>query len=252
MTSRKIAAAATALACTALLVVLAPGRGSASPPASPSAPVPSGSAPATGPVKVPPGPPPLQPGFHPAHQPISQRDLRQLTSTAEGRAQLQSRQVTSAAGLTCWSDVTLQSAANGRYVTTEIGYTGNDNGLLRARATEVGPWELYTQCEGQGTNGQYYEAYLSQANGKYVTTEYGFTGSMYTALRARASVDGTWEHYYTGTPCGDWLAFDLQTVSIGRYVTVELGYTGNYYALLRGRATTLGPWEIFGVNDCLA
>ena len=93
--------------------------------------------------------------------------------------------------------------------------------------------------------------YQSEANGKFVSTEYTFTYPMDRVLRARASVDGTWEHYYLGVPC-NW-TMDLQTVYIGRYVSAELDYPGsydpgpgNYKGLLRGRAKEVGPWEQFG------
>jgi hypothetical protein len=38
---------------------------------------------------------------------------------------------------------TVYSTANSRYVSAELGYTGGDQGMLRARATEIGPWEQY-------------------------------------------------------------------------------------------------------------
>jgi hypothetical protein len=37
----------------------------------------------------------------------------------------------------------LLSLRNGNYVSTELGYTGADYGLLRARATSIGPWEQF-------------------------------------------------------------------------------------------------------------
>jgi hypothetical protein len=37
----------------------------------------------------------------------------------------------------------LLSLRNSQYVSTELGYTGSDFGLLRARATSIGPWEQF-------------------------------------------------------------------------------------------------------------
>ena len=38
---------------------------------------------------------------------------------------------------------TIQSMANSRYVSAEVGWTGDRYGLLRARATAIGPWEQF-------------------------------------------------------------------------------------------------------------
>jgi hypothetical protein len=38
---------------------------------------------------------------------------------------------------------TIRSNVNGKYVSTEMGYTGGRHAMLRARATEVGDWEKY-------------------------------------------------------------------------------------------------------------
>jgi len=42
------------------------------------------------------------------------------------------------------SALAIQSGANGLYVSTEIGYGGSSYAELRARASAVGPWELYS------------------------------------------------------------------------------------------------------------
>jgi hypothetical protein len=44
---------------------------------------------------------------------------------------------------TNYSDGYLWSVANGRYVSAEIGYAGNLDGMLRARSAPSGPWERY-------------------------------------------------------------------------------------------------------------
>jgi hypothetical protein len=38
---------------------------------------------------------------------------------------------------------TIQSVANGRYVSAEQGWSGDRQGLLRARAADVGAWEMF-------------------------------------------------------------------------------------------------------------
>jgi hypothetical protein len=46
-------------------------------------------------------------------------------------------------GITAQAGNALQSVANGRYVSAELSWGGDRNGLLRARATAIGPWERY-------------------------------------------------------------------------------------------------------------
>ncbi|HXA60500.1 MAG TPA: hypothetical protein VNW94_15180, partial [Streptosporangiaceae bacterium] len=77
------------------------------------------------------------------------------------------------ASTTC-STVSLK-AANGLYVTAELGsgYTGADYGMLRARATSVGPWERFEECPLV----PYTITLRSEANGLYVTAELGYTGT---------------------------------------------------------------------------
>jgi hypothetical protein len=86
--------------------------------------------------------------------------------------------------------ITLRSEANGLYVTAELGYTGTDNGMpiagmLRARATSVGPWEEF-QTDNEA---------LKAANYTYVSAELSYTGTDYGMLRARAATIGPWEKF---------------------------------------------------------
>ena len=65
---------------------------------------------------------------------------------------------------TC-SQVVIRSSANNDLVSAELGYTGSGYEMLRARSTQVGPWEQFTVCldaSGQGT-------IRSNANGNYVS-----------------------------------------------------------------------------------
>ena len=50
------------------------------------------------------------------------------------------------AGLASWfcnRDVTFQSTVNHLYVSAELGYTGGNYAMLRARASEIGMWEQF-------------------------------------------------------------------------------------------------------------
>jgi hypothetical protein len=141
----------------------------------------------------------------------------------------------------CWSGVAIYSTANGRYVSTELGYTGGDHAMLRARSTSVGPWEQYVVCRDD-SNGLTEMA--SQATGLDVSAELGFGGGRYAMLRARSTSVGPWELFITSAnPGGNytWIASNAN----GRFVSAELGYGGSYYGMLRARATSVGPWETY-------
>jgi len=99
--------------------------------------------------------------------------------------------IASLAANTCATPVTPKSLANGRFVSTELGYPGRDAAMLRARATEAGPWEQYTLCY----DGRVY-TFRSNANDRFVSTELGYPGRYAGMLRARATEAGPWEQYY--------------------------------------------------------
>src|SRR5260370_38014898 len=46
----------------------------------------------------------------------------------------------------CYDGDSILSAANARWVSAELGYTGGNYAMLRARATSIGPWERYALC----------------------------------------------------------------------------------------------------------
>jgi hypothetical protein len=136
----------------------------------------------------------------------------------------------------------LRSAAsgNGDFVSAELGYTGTSYGMLRARATTQGSWEMWTEVVLPNGN----VAFRSNANGLYVSAELGNTGSTYGELRARASVIGPWENFQPVFG-SDGTTYSIRSVANGLYVSAELGYTGSNYAMLRARASSVGPWEQF-------
>jgi hypothetical protein len=96
----------------------------------------------------------------------------------------------------------IRSLANNRYVSAELSLEGDDYGLLRARAAAIGPWEQFRFVpihynSDPGVNNPWQIAIQSTANGFYVSTEIGWTGDRDGLLRARATVIGEWEQYFT-------------------------------------------------------
>jgi len=84
----------------------------------------------------------------------------------------------------------IRSIANGKWVAAELGRTGNDYGMLRARSTSIGPWETFSGLTGL----------RNTTNWKWVTAELGQTGSRDAMLRARANSYGPWEHFTNSGP----------------------------------------------------
>jgi hypothetical protein len=109
---------------------------------------------------------------------------------SEVRTALERQLGGSPAPIACWSNVSIRSRANGRYLSAELGYSGGSNGMLRARAWVAGPWERYTVCRaGDIAN------IASQANKRYVSAELGYGGGNNGMLRARATAVGPWEAF---------------------------------------------------------
>lgn len=127
------------------------------------------------------------------------------------------------------------SAANSRIVSAEFGWSGDGYGMLRARATAVGPWEEFGLCPYAGG-----WAIGSLENLKWVSTEISRTGDNYAMLRARATDIGPWEQYTIET-YGSTIA--IRSKANGKYVSAELGWSGDRYGMLRARAGAVGPWE---------
>jgi hypothetical protein len=126
-------------------------------------------------------------------------------------------------------------------VSAELAHTGSKYGMLRARASEWGPWEKFTLC--------IYNSYVtikSNANGKYVSVEMNYTGSYKYMLRARATTVGPWEKF-TKKPVGTGSQYYLISQANDLYVSSERTYTGQDHGMLRARASKPGPWELFGL-----
>ena len=148
--------------------------------------------------------------------------------------------------VTCLND-TIQSYQNSNFVSTEIGYSGSQYGMLRARASAVGPWEKYTICIDNTTSIVTIQA---QANGLFVSTEIGYLNSSYAMLRARASVVGPWEQYFLNCSSGSHGFCFIQSKANGLFVAEEDLYWGSGYGMLRARTTpqSIGTWEEFIIN----
>jgi hypothetical protein len=136
------------------------------------------------------------------------------------------------------------SSANGLYISAEIGMSGNWWGMLRARATSVGPWERFQFCEYESGIYAGVWSIWSNAAERWVTAEFGYTGGEYGMLRARATGIGSWERYRFATYPG--VPFGIQSNYNGLWVSAELGNPEPTYAMLRARSGTRGAWENFG------
>jgi hypothetical protein len=132
--------------------------------------------------------------------------------------------------------VSIVNAYTGLAVSAELGDVGIFNGMLRARATSVGPWEKFTMC----MDDNHVFTLKSQANNLYVSTEEDYEGGYQYLLRARAAVVGGWELFVMYGVGGDTVEF---TGSPGYWVTSELGYSGSDQYLLRANRKSLGGWE---------
>ncbi len=132
------------------------------------------------------------------------------------------------------------SEANQKLVSAELNWDGGDYGALRARATDLGPWEGFSlEVQGNST-----WTIKSLANGKFVSAELNYVGGTYGLLRARADVAAEWEKfdlYYNEAR----KLFTLKSQANGKFVSAELNYGGDAYGILRARATNVGPWEWF-------
>jgi hypothetical protein len=141
-------------------------------------------------------------------------------------------------------NVALKSKANGLYVSAELGYSGDRNGMLRARAGSVGPWERFELCHNViipgGVPFGVISTLRSLANGKYVSVEHGYSDNWNNMLRARADSVGSWEALDIDSGndparIRDWYDFKI--------ASAELNMPGPWTGMLRARADTVGPWE---------
>ena len=141
----------------------------------------------------------------------------------------------------------IYSVANGLYVAAELGYTGGNYAMLRARTSpsKVDGWEVFNWYGGTSSNTFEIQ---SNANGLFVAAELGYTGGNYAMLRARTSsskIDG-WEQFYWYYNSTTGISL-IESAANNLFVAAELGYTGGNYAMLRARTSPskVDGWEQF-------
>ncbi|MFF0558035.1 hypothetical protein [Streptomyces sp. NPDC004266] len=137
--------------------------------------------------------------------------------------------------------------AGGLYVSVEVSTTGGGEAMLRARKAaatleDLGSWEkftLHTDDKGFSTT------LRSEANGNYVTTERGYTGTYQNLLRARGTTVGDWEKIQLEKQTDGTYALKAATNDGYKYVTAEVQDPGNDAGLLRARGDSVGSWQKF-------
>lgn len=135
--------------------------------------------------------------------------------------------------------VAIKAFANGLWVSAELAYPGQDNGMLRARAPEIGPWEVFFLCFESGTGRV---AFQSAENGLFVSAEKAYPGRDNGMLRARAPIVGPWELFTFEFGPG-YVSF--RALANNRLVSVEKSYPGGDSGMLRARAISVDAWEKF-------
>ncbi|MFE7114855.1 endonuclease/exonuclease/phosphatase family protein [Streptomyces sp. NPDC057654] len=135
---------------------------------------------------------------------------------------------------------TLQSVANGKYISAEIHDSGSDYGKLRARSDSAGSWERFTLHSDDGGKTV---SLRSEANGDYVSTEIEDQGNHSGMLRARGTHLGSWERFVLNRAADG--TYTLRSQATGKYVSTEVNATGGDAGLLRARSATAGSWERF-------
>jgi hypothetical protein len=181
--------------------------------------------------------PPGSNGYHSAYY-----NYLQMTADkhATGSAATIKNGVTAASSAwSCGTQGWIASRASGLYISTEALSPGDEKGMLRARATSVGPWEMYQICGNAQTGAG---AIWADGNAKWVTTEIGDQGLKYAMLRARSSSIGPWEEYQFAGVAG---AFSIWSHANALWVSAELGYSGGWYGMIRARSGEIGAWESF-------
>lgn len=140
----------------------------------------------------------------------------------------------------CWTGAAILAGANNDFVSAEMAYSGADYAMLRARATAIGPWELWDGCRDESTG----ETFIySDDNGDYVSAELAYSGSNYAEMRARATAIGPWEQWFTASdPCNGCGTY-FWNGDNGDFASAEIAYSGSRYGELRARASSVGPWE---------
>ncbi|WP_433291384.1 fascin domain-containing protein [Actinoplanes sp. CA-030573] len=144
--------------------------------------------------------------------------------------------------------VALRSVANGLYVSTEAAYPGKMDGLLRARAQVIGPWEKFYLCQiiggGRSGSSEAFDSTLDGNNGWWTTER---ADGDYVRARPDGTIIDVWEEFYTVRASGCSLeCYAIRSVDANRWLSAEVGVKDpNYNGYLRARGTEIGPWEKF-------
>jgi hypothetical protein len=179
----------------------------------------------------------LPAGLYPANAPAPGKGAPPLF----GAGARSSNPAARAHDLNCYPVQGFKSAANDRYVAAELG-NGRYPGMLRARATHLGPWEEHQFCRERGTN---YWSIFTNANQRWAITQINYLGADKGMLRAQATSIGPLEEYWILCVHGEAGSFAIWSPAAEQFVTAELGFKGEDYGMLRARASDVGPWEIF-------
>lgn len=148
----------------------------------------------------------------------------------------------------CTPNQVLRAKENKRALSAELDYTGQKEGMIRARSTGIGAWEMFKICNYYG--GEYKDQYqytvlYSQAAQRYVSAEVEYSGADYGMLRARSTSVGQWEKFLE--KC-DSLHCAYKSVANGKWVAAEFDYKNDGAGMLRARSATIGNWEWFSIS----
>jgi len=149
--------------------------------------------------------------------------------------------------VTCGMRFALLSTDLQRYVSVELGNINDRYGELRARATDVGPWEIFRWCyiSHDSRTGEDINALKSEANNRYVSVEFFYGGDYNRMLRARATAIGPWERLTIHEFSNDIIGIRS---SSDQWVSADQDYPGDDSGMLIANRLYHGPWESFYVQ----
>ena len=123
------------------------------------------------------------------------RRIRLVLAAACTATALSGIAAASADAFTCRNNATFALEQDIAYVSTEASYTTYP-GMLRARTLTIGSWEKYRMhCLGGGLVAIRSLANKPNVYAKYVSAEFGYSGTLRGMLRARATAIGPWERF---------------------------------------------------------
>ena len=137
----------------------------------------------------------------------------------------------------------LRNRSSWNFVTAELGYTGDEFTMLRARATSAGPWERWTLCRLTRTSKWYF--LVNQA----MDADQWYEGVVWADVNAPGAMDGMLRANGFYTTDGISTAEQFEKVMVGNYLTLksrttgkfviaETGYPGGHDGMLRAASAT--------------